>query len=237
MVGYNEVKKYCKENNLTLVGYVKMILNIKIDKRRNSIKEKIRRRVIDNPNRKRLENKDATIVSINCNGCTISHDLGMRFNSQFVNLWLYPEDFLKYCENFDYYNSLPLNFVKEEGIDYPVGILEDIRIYFMHYLSEEEAREKWESRKKRIDKENIFFMMTDQEGCTPEQMKRFDNLPYKNKVIFTHLPLKDIKSSYYIKGFEKEESVGKLNSWTGRYSIKKFYDRFDYVEWLNNGRK
>ena len=227
------VKKYCKDNNIGYIKFTILIINSKISNMKEKLRNKLRFYIIDKKNRDRLKNKDATIISINCNGGTISHDLGMPFNSPFVNLWLYPDDFLKYCENMDYYNSLPLVFVKEEGIDYPIGKLDDIKIYFMHYLSEEDAREKWETRKKRINKDNLFFMMTDQEGCSSETMKRFDNLPYKNKVIFTHIPMNDIKSSFYIKGFEKESSVGILNKWTSSKSIKKHYDQFDYVKWLN----
>ena len=229
------VINYCKKNNISLVKYGFIFINDRIKAWFEKLRSKIRLVFIDMPNRKRLSNKNASIISINCNGGTICHDLGLRFNSQFVNLWLYPKDFIKYCSNFDYYNNQKLKFIKEEGIDYPVGLVDDIRIYFMHYLSERHAKEKWEQRKKRIDKNNLFFMMTDQEDCTIEDIKNFDNLPFKNKVIFTHLPMNDIKSSFYIKGFEKDRSVGKLNGWTGKFSIKKYYDQFDYVGWLNNG--
>ncbi len=231
----DRVKTYCKKNNIGFTRYLFSFIHNQTSQFRERIREKIRLIFINISNRKRLLNKNASIVSINCNGCTISHDLGLRFNTQFVNLWLYPKDFIKYCENFDYYNEQPMVFVKEAGVDYPVGLLDDIKIYFMHYLSEEEAYEKWEKRKKRIDKNNLFFMMTDQEGCTLEEIRRFDNLPYKNKVIFTHLPMEEINSSFYIRGFENESSVGKLNGYTGKYSIKKYYDQFDYVHWLNEG--
>ena len=231
----NSVRNYCEKNNISVAKYIVVFIKDKFNSLIEKIRVKMRLIFIDNPNRKRLLNKGASIVSINCNGGTISHDLGLRFNSQFVNLWLYPKDFIKYCSNFDYYNEQPLSFIKEEGIDYPIGLVDDIRIYFMHYLSERHAREKWEQRKQRIDKNNLFFMMTDQENCTIEDMRNFDNLPFKNKVIFTHLPMNNIKSSFYINGFENQSSVGKLNGWAGKCSIKKYYDQFDYVSWLNNG--
>lgn len=150
---------------------------------------------------------------------------------------MYPADFIEYLKKFDYYNSLPLEFIKEEGIDYPVGKVGELRIYFMHYHSEAEAKEKWNARKARLNPDNIFFMMTDQEGCTLEQMKEFDSLPFENKVIFTHQPMPEIKSSFYIRGFENEPSVGKLNGYTSEHSLDKWYDQFDYVRWFNNGTR
>lgn len=67
-------------------------------------------------------------------------------------------------------------------------------------------------------------------------MALFDALPYKNKVIFTHIPKPEIKSSFYITGFENDKSVGKLNSYIDEKSVYKWYDQFDYVEWFNTGR-
>ena len=44
-------------------------------------------------NRIRLKNTDVTLIASNCNGCCILHDLGLKFNSPFVNLWVEPSDF------------------------------------------------------------------------------------------------------------------------------------------------
>lgn len=232
---FERIQKYCKKNKISILKYSIDYIYSTSEKRYNSLKENIRNKTINKKNRARLTNKSFSIISINCNGCTISHDLGLRFNSQFVNLWLSPSDFLEYVKNMDYYNSIPLSFIKDEKYSHPVGYVDGLKIYFTHYLSESDARMKWEERKKRINKNNIFLMMTDQEGCTIEQMREFDALPYNNKVIFTHIPYKDIKSAFYIKGFENNNMVGKLNGWTGKFSIKKYYDQFDYVKWFNEG--
>lgn len=230
------IKKYCKENEISVGKYLWLSVSSKIDGVKKQVHEKKRDKKIDLKNQQRLENKTPSIISINCNGCTIAHDLGLRFNTQFVNLWLYPKDFIKYISNLDYYNSLPITFVESKEYDYPVGKVGDIYVYFMHYATNEEAEKKWEERKKRTDKENLFVMMTDQEGCTEEDMEAFDVLPYKNKIIFTHIPMPQIKSSFYIKGFENDKSVGKLNGYIDDKSVYKWYDQFDYVEWFNTGK-
>lgn len=56
----------------------------------------------------------------------------------------------------------------------------------MHYKTFEDAKEKWDSRKNRLNYNNLFIICTDRDGCTYEQIKRFDQLTYKNKIMFTH---------------------------------------------------
>ena len=185
--------------------------------------------------RKRLSNKDFSVIASNCNGCCILHDLGMRFNSPFVNLWMNPKDFIKLLKNTQHYMSCELSFTKEEGISYPVGLLDDLRIYFEHYKSEQEAKAKWEERAKRINWENLFVMFSDRDGCTESDLKEFDQLPYPNKVVFVNKEHPDLKSSFYIKGFEGKESVGICSRYKSTGSLKKYYDDFDYVEWFNSG--
>lgn len=194
------------------------------------------RKIVNNINRRKLKNKDFTLISSNCNGCLICHDLNIKFNSPFVNLYLEPRDFIKYLNNMDYYNNARLMFINDKNKNYPVGVLGDIKLYFVHYDSEEQAEKKWYERVKRINLNNLFILMTDRDGCTEEILKEFDRLPYKNKVIFTHLPNNDIGSAKYIKGFETEKEVGMCFQFKGRFTGKKYYDDFDYVKWFNEGR-
>lgn len=188
-------------------------------------------------NRIKLKNKNFTLIASNCNGCFICHDLNVRFNSPFVNLYLDARDFIKYLKNMEHYNNCELSFINKENIDYPVGMLDDIKLYFVHYESEEQARSKWIERSKRINLENLFILMTDRDGCTKDDLIEFDNLPYKNKIVFTHVPYDDIKSAVYIKGFEKDNEVGMCFKFKNRFTGKKYYDDFDYVSWFNNKLK
>ena len=111
-----------------------MRLNIK-----NTIQTKTRNK-INKRNIQRLKNRDFSLVASNCNGSLILHDLGLRFNSPFVNLWIKPKDYIKMLSNFEWYMNQELKFVKEDGIDYPIGIINEVRIYFQHYDSEDEAK-------------------------------------------------------------------------------------------------
>lgn len=201
-------------------------------KAKNLLNEKTRR-IINYRNRKRLNNKDLSLISSNCNGAFILHDLGIRFNSPFVNLYMLPKDFLKMLHNLKRYMSLELVEVVEDGISFPIGELEDIRIYFMHYSSFDEAKSKWEQRKDRINYDNLFVLFNDRDNCTYDDLRDFDVLPYKNKVAFTHKPYPELKSAVYIHGFENEDMVGDCFEFVPNRIGRKYYDDFDYVGWFN----
>lgn len=180
---------------------------------------------------RKLTNQGMTVISANCVGAFILHDLHQPFNSPFVNLYLSPQDFLRYLQNMDFYRTQPLTFVQTEK-SYPVGKLADLEIHFMHYHSEQEANEKWQLRTSRMKLDNLFIMMTDRNGVTEKDIQLFDQLPFKNKVIFTHKPYPAFKSACYIKGFEKQNQVGHIFEFSG-WNGKKYYDQFDYVKWFN----
>ncbi len=211
------------------------------------LKDKIReigRNSINIRNRKRLKNMNPTIISSNCNGAVILHDLGLRLNTPTVNAGMSPKDYIKFLKNLGYYLSQELIEITENKDKYYLGELRgdqkgyyiahlgDLVVFFGHYKSFEQAKCKWQERVKRVNKNNIFIMMTDRDGCTYDDIKEFDKLTYKNKVIFTNKKYEEIKSSYYIKGFEDKESVGVLIWYKNRFG-KRYIDDFDYVRWLN----
>lgn len=197
----------------------------------------LRYQLIIKKNKKLLFNQTPCIISSNCNGGIIYHDLELKFLSPTINLFFYPKDYLKFVMNLEYYLSQKLcPFTKPELFVYPIGMLDDIEVHFMHYKTFEEAVKYWEKRIKRVNFENLFFVMTDRDGCTYEQIKTFDELPYKNKVIFTHKKYHEFTSSFYIKGFEDKGEVGILSNFR-KYSLKRYLDDFNYVDFLNNNEK
>lgn len=193
----------------------------------------LNRKRINRINKSKLKNDNFTLISSNCIGGIIYHELNMQFYSPFINLWLKPKDFIKYCQNIEFYQSLNLHFIKVEGINYPVAQLGDIEIYFQHYESETIAERKWIERTKRMNLENIYIIMSERDGCTLNDLIEFDKLKYKNKVVFTHSPYPQIKSSYYIKGFENKEELGCCFEYINNTSGKKYYDDFPFIKWFN----
>ena len=180
----------------------------------------------------RIKNKEFTIIASNCGGTFIYYDMGLRYLTPTVNLSMGMDDFVKFAGNLKWYLEQEFIELKEES-RYPIGQLGDIKIYFVHYGTFEEGVAKWEERKKRIRWDNLFIMGTDKDGCTYETIRKFDNLPYKNKVIFTHVRYPEFSSACYIKGFEDREELGVITSFKKQFLKRRYLDDFNYVKFLN----
>lgn len=180
----------------------------------------------------RIKNKDFTIIASNCCGTFVYYDMGLPYLSPTINLTIRMDDFVRLAENLEWY--LEQEFVEAERKENcPVGILGDIKIDFVHYDTFEEGVLKWEERKKRINWDNLFFMGVEKDGCTYETIKRFDELPYENKVIFTHVRYPEFSSAYYIKGFEDRNELGVITFYKKQFLKRRYLDDFDYVGFLN----
>lgn len=125
-----------------------------------------------------------SIIAQNCVGGVLYHDLGLKFTSPTINLYFDPKEFLKYVLNIKHYNALTPQMVFDEKRGYPVGKLEDISVYFMHYTTCEEAKQKWEERKARINYNKLFIIALDENHFGKECYELFKQIPYE-KVLFT----------------------------------------------------
>lgn len=186
--------------------------------------------------RKRLKNKDFTILAPTCIAGVIYHELGCKFLSPTINLWMYDKDFLKFIHNLKDYLSYELEFV--DGIDdTPTAYLNDILIHFNHYHSNEEAKQKWDERKKRINYDNLYIIMADQPDggvITHDDMLSLKSVPCKGKVVLSVKKYDDID---YIVNLPKDSQKDCVNMYMFDKSkiLKKYrWERvWDYVAWLN----
>ena len=199
--------------------------------------------------RARLKNHTFSIISNTCIGGVITHSVGEQFRSPTVNLVIYEEDFLTFCENLRAYSSCPLRPADEalsRKMGYPVGILmgssaglPDITVYFVHYKTFEEARDSWVKRFARVNYDNLFFLMDRGMDAREEILDRFHGLPGPNKVFFTHRedPRRwgnTFRLSYYT---ESEYRTAFMYTFVRRGLFQyRVLDEFDYVTWLNCGR-
>lgn len=115
-----------------------------------------------------------TIISNNCSGGAILHNLGMEFKTPTINLQILPEEFREFCCNLNYYiNARLMNYIPAYmsekhkdmlkkmfgGIpDMPYGIIDNILVCFQHYETFSEAAQKWNERKARIDYDHIGYI-------------------------------------------------------------------------------
>lgn len=186
-----------------------------------------------------MKNSDFTIISSNCLGGVISHELELEFMSPTVNLFIEPSSFVKFCKNLTCYFEQPLE-EKEWSGDYPIALCNDIEIHGLHYRNFSELKDKWNERKRRVNFDNIFIFMIERDGCTYEDILEFDKLPYKNKVVFVSKEMPEIKSAIHIPKaneiingkIQVKDLLGYRSTLVGKRDI----DYFDYIKFLNEGK-
>lgn len=164
-----------------------------------------------------------TLISQQCIGGVIYHDMGMKFLSPTINLYFPAKDFIKFVKNIKYYVELPLKIVEEEPI---VGYLEDVKMVFLHYTSAKEAKEKWEERRKRILWEKIFVIATDRDGFDEECFQEFKKLPYP-KALITRNPNWKEEFVIYLKEYQNQECIPDI------IPKREFYEENKIIELIN----
>lgn len=159
---------------------------------------KIRRKLFANIRKRNLHNYDFTIISNNCWGGMIYESYNIPKNSPTVGMFFFPDDYIKFVSDLKHYTNYELKFINPEDskwknqakIDkrfgnYPIAVLDDVEIFCLHYKSEQEVKEKWQRRCKRMNYEKLLVKFNDQNGCSEKNIIDFLNLPIKNKIFFT----------------------------------------------------
>ena len=195
--------------------------------------QRIEWRIYKELKRLRLKNGTATIIASNCVGTFIYHDMKQQFRSPTINLSFDMNDYVRFLEKLPWYLEQPVVPYEDDRFDFPCGMVGDVEIRFNHYNTFQEATEKWNERKQRIDWNNLYIIGVDRDNCTYDSIRRFDALPYPNKVIFTHRPYPEFSSTHYLPGFEAEECVGVVTSFKEQFLIRRYLDDFDYISFLN----
>ena len=140
-----------------------------------------------------------TLITNNCWGGVIYNNYGMEFKSPTINLQILPEEFPDFCENLEWYMSKELTECKrlnmwhrkhlinmfQEIPKCPLGRIGDILVVFQHYESFEEAKEKWDERKKRVDYDSIGYLFHVKDERYSEYAREFINLKLPNSVCIT----------------------------------------------------
>jgi len=189
----------------------------------------------------KVTNNKFTIISHNCWGAEVYRELEMQYNTPFVGLFVPPTDYLKMLKNLKKYMSMELKFInvsKYRWINifrknyknnkYPIGVLGDVEINFLHYLDEKEAKEKWTRRVKRINYDNLYIELSDTDGLNSNIYNQYIALPYRRKVCFVADKKWNLKDTVFIKDAEK---YGKVMDGQILYTFSKKY--FNIANWLN----
>ena len=219
--------------------HLKSVLMPIAQKNRNA-NIKFRKRKECSYRRKQLKFTDFTIISNNCWGGLVYQYFGLQYASPTIGLFMMDDDYIKFLENLDYYLSQTLVFISHEESKYkerlqrettakdcyPIALLDDVEVHFMHYHSVEEAQKKWEYRKQRINKDRLLVKMSQRSSDDLTILERFEQLPYKNKICF-------IESVREGKEFIHIPELKRLNI-QGGDEPPFVKDRVDFVELINN---
>lgn len=180
--------------------------------------------------RKRIKNKDFTILCSNCIGGIIYNRLGLQFRSPTINLWMSQRDCIKLAADIEKYRSLQLKFI-ETHYAYPVAELDDITIYFNHSKEALSAANDWYRRMERVNVDNVFVIIYDCEGLTDQEIMQMENLPCKAYVVLSDTGRPGMNHVKKIKPSGKPNGKQFLDRrWHGLHTFER---QFDFVRWLN----
>lgn len=197
-----------------------------------AIRLKLRKLYIKNTykmRKKKIKNREFTIISNNCWGGFVYQSYGLEYSSPTIGLFFEASDYIKFVKNLKKYISMDLKFINPKeaklygikNINFPVGRLGDIDIYFMHYKTEKDAKEKWERRCKRINWDKILYKFSNQNLCTIENIKEFMDLNLKNKICFVNKKELAVGGTIYVRQLMKTDDI--LASYEP-YGKNKYFD-------------
>lgn len=186
--------------------------------------------------RLRLKNKNFILITSNCVGGTLLHDLGLPFNTPTINLTL--PQFNSFCEHLtDCLDAEPV-LLPQTDHPYPIFRLGDVEVCGVHYKSEQEFLDAWHRRIARLrkaldDGAEILLMAADNHLDGSDAIERFRALPYR-KVCFTatRVPYPEF---VHIPEFAGEKRVGDLTVFGDPLGRRLFEKHFDCVKFINGG--
>ncbi len=184
--------------------------------------------------RNKVKGIDFSLLCNNCVAGVFYQDAGRRYTTPTVGLAFDGEDFVKFLENPQKYRNKNFEFFERKGYDYPMAKIEDIEVRFVHYKTEKECIEKWNSRFERINWANLFVVATDVDGLYQQKwLERFDKLPYKNKIMFVAKSHPEYEWAIPVSQFKNKPCVNVLTDFANMRGGQRYYETaFDIAEWI-----
>lgn len=185
---------------------------------------------------KKLKCKQFTIISNNCFAGVFYRNNNLAYMSPTCGLFIMPKDYIQFIYHIKEYAKIePIQIEIEESkysnylksIDYKgtIGKLNDIEIMFLHYSDFQEAKSKWVRRMNRIYYDKIIYKFNDQNGCTYEELLKFEQFPAENKICFTAREYEGINSIV----FHEFEKIGYVENDTKEKIFTKYINMYDYI--------
>ena len=175
-----------------------------------------------------------TILATDCNAGLLYAWLGWEIASPTINTDISHEDFLKLCQNPQYYFSLPMEemewskqylppYMNPSGECYPQGKIGDIRVQFSHSQDMDKSRELWNLMRERINLKRVIAVITELNSPIPLSiMQRFSELRVEKLLLYRrHAP------GLHYPGIVELPRTAFMDRST------VIEDTFDFVGWIN----
>lgn len=181
--------------------------------------------------RNKISRHNFTIISNNCWAGSVYREYNLEYCSPTIGLYFFPEEFLKFVSDIKKYLEADLIFINaKESMYYkelklknqlqiPIGKILDVEIVFLHYKNEEEAKNKWDRRKKRVNYNYILYKFNDQNFCTREQLEIFDKLNLKNKLCFVSKSYDTLECAIR---FDRDRNYDSVRNDTSLYIYRRY---------------
>lgn len=207
----------------------------RIKRDRDEIKKRYHRQM-GKLKRLRLKCKNFTIISNNCFGGVFYRNNALPYASPTCGMFFMAEEYIKFIYQIKKYlyaeiKEIPveeskykdyLKLIQYKGI---IGKLEDVEICFLHYENIEEIREKWEARAKRVNFDKMIYKFSDQNLCSYEHLKKFNEFPAENKICFTAKKYEEF-DTIWLKQYRKVSYV--LEDVFPK-NYKRYLNMYDYI--------
>ena len=190
-------------------------------------------KIIENP---------VTILSDDCWGGYVYHNLGLPFSTPLINILFKREEYAKFILDPIFYLNTELTMVREgnirEGI-YPVGQLGDknrnIKLELVHNSDFNNAKIQWDRRKKRIDPENMFLKMGLEisEKNKDLYLDSFSKAPVRNKILF-YFGKEEIDDAFKTERFiwYMSRNAKGLNNSVDTFDYNDYVKTFSYNDYM-----
>ena len=188
-----------------------------------------------------IKKNGLSIISNDCIGGIIYHDLGLKFLSPTINLFFETQDdYLEFLSDVNYYSNVSPIQVERKDVNYPVGKLvkgdKEVLIHFMHYDTFENAVSKWVERGKRINYDKLFVIwhVGNENGPTKSDLVLFDDFKFIKKILITGNKC-NYDYDYIVKldlYSNKNYYPGMILDYPNRFSIKRYLDKTHYYKFI-----
>lgn len=200
---------------------------------------RFRRKAFLRRQRERLTCRDFTLITNNCLGGILYHQLGMRFLSPTINIAIFPEDYIAFCQDLAYYVGCRLVDVSAEmERPYPVGRLiptdtehRPVTLHFIHYASFAEAAERWAARVGRINYDRLIFLYDHTQGPNEALFRAFEALPGR-KLAIVQEKMAGAEHYCILPAYDAARNLSHLFDRDG-YTGRRVCNRYDFVAFFN----